>query len=99
MRGSVRNFRFCYPLVWIKFFDFLFRFRMEVYIFSAPAKEVGEASERSFEMVLFPARTADLKVYLHSENFKLHLLALSAHQIHYLIPPPALKFDAQLRCA
>ena len=46
-----------------------------------------------FEMVLFPAKTRNLKVYLQSKNFKLHLLALSTHQIHYLIPPAALKLE------
>ena len=50
-------------------------------------------------MVLFPARTAKLKFYLHSKNFKLHLLTLYDSKSHYLIPPAALKFDAQLRCA
>ena len=46
-----------------------------------------------FEMVLFPAKTRNLKVYLQSKNFKLHLLALSTHQIHYLIPPAALNLE------
>jgi len=34
-----------------------------------------------------------------SKYFKLHRLALSACNFRYLIPPTALKFDAQLRCA
>ena len=56
---------------------------------AAPAKEVGEAGEKTsaFEMVLFPAKTAELKFYLHSEKFKLHLLALYVCKIHYLFPP------------
>ena len=41
----------------------------------------------------------DIMLTSDSEDFKLHLLALSAHQIRYLNPPAALKFDAQLRCA
>lgn len=45
------------------------------------------------------ARIVELKFYWQNKNFKLHLLAPYACKIHYLFPPTALWFDAQLRCA
>ena len=44
-------------------------------------------------MVLFPAKTAELKFYLHSEKLKLYLLILSDCKFHYLFPPAALKLE------
>ena len=50
----------------------------------------SKQSYGSFEMVFFPAKTGDLKVYLHSEKLKLHLHVLYACKIYYLFPPAAL---------
>ena len=60
---------------------------------------VYKQSYGCFEMVLFPAKTADLEVYLHSKKFKLHLLALSVHQIRYLNPPAALNYKRSVNSA
>ena len=54
---------------------------------------VYKQSYGCFEMVLFPAKTGDLKVYLHSKNFKLHPFALYDGKIRYLIPPAALNLE------
>ena len=44
-------------------------------------------------MLLFPARTADSEVYLHSEKLKLSSLDVYNCKTHYLFPPAALNLE------
>ena len=72
--------------------------------FIAGAASQGELGRRgrgtsAFEMVLFPARTAEIKFYWYSEKFKLHPLVLSDCKIRYLNPPTAPKIERSVNSA
>ena len=74
-----------------------------VFLKRRQAKEVEEAGKRNptfceakmsrFEMLLFPARTADSEVYLHSEKLKLSSLDVYNCKTQYLFPPAALNLE------